>query len=488
MKITINKVKIILCLLAIAFMCTCSDSDNGRYTPDFAMPGIYVFQVNTNESTWVFNSDKTYQCAEYGATAVKSGTWSSSGNDVTISYEANGGWAVSGTEVFTGKKEGDQVTLTLKNNSAQSSLLLGSFGLSNKTVTLKRIGDSYYYNYRYTEIKIINDQLTEDKWKEILTDISQTDKIFVLDLSLCTRSTANTGGGLRADGTFDPIYFEGKGRIKSLILPNATANIKGNFYYFDLFRLSFPASVNIIDNPFTTNDSVHYLMINSFFLTGSGSLSTIEDDKALVINNSELIAYPSASGNITLNDIIIIRNGAFKDCKNLTSVSSPKATSIGDSAFYYCESLTSVSFPELTSIGGGAFGRCTSLTSVSFPKATSIGGMSFYMCHNLTSISIPEVTSIGAYAFYGINTTSLIIILGSSAPTLGGSLFNLASAQTVTVKVPSGATGYGTIPATYSGSDVTVNWGNGFRGGGWTGTAFGEGYLNVDITLNVIYQ
>jgi hypothetical protein len=41
----------------------------------------------------------------------------------------------------------------------------------------------------------------------------------------------------------------------------------------------------------------------------------------------------------------------------------------------------------------------------------------------------------------------------------------------VTVKVPSGAAGYGTIPAAYSGNDNTGNWGDGFRAWGWNGSS-----------------
>jgi hypothetical protein len=80
--------------------------------------------------------------------------------------------------------------------------------------------------------------------------------------------------------------------------------------------------------------------------------------------------------------------------------------------------------------------------------------------------------------------------LASAAPTLGDEIFGyINTAQTVTVKVPSGAKGYGTIPADYSGSDTTANWGNGFRGGGWTGSAFVSiSDINNNITLNIVYE
>jgi hypothetical protein len=66
--------------------------------------------------------------------------------------------------------------------------------------------------------------------------------------------------------------------------------------------------------------------------------------------------------------------------------------------------------------------------------------------------------------------------------------------KTVTVKVPSGAAGYGAIPGTYSGTDYTNNWGNAFRGIGWDGTSYlSDGYdatYYIDmgnITLHIQY-
>jgi hypothetical protein len=138
----------------------------------------------------------------------------------------------------------------------------------------------------------------------------------------------------------------------------------------------------------------------------------------------------------------------------------------------------------------GSFGGCTSLTSVSFPMATTIGD--FQSCTSLTSANFPAATTIYS-AFRNTGTTALTINLGLNAPTLSDKIFSdVNSAKTVTVKVPSGATGYGTIPATYTGTDTTVNWGNGFRGGGWYENKFngyeGTSAINRNITLHIQYQ
>jgi hypothetical protein len=57
--------------------------------------------------------------------------------------------------------------------------------------------------------------------------------------------------------------------------------------------------------------------------------------------------------------------------------------------------------------------------------------------------------------------------------------------KTVTVKVPSGATGYGTVPGTYTGSGAADNWGNAFRGMGWDGSSYQGGTVNSNVSLTI---
>ena len=234
---------------------------------------------------------------------------------------------------------------------------------------------------------------------------------------------------------------------------------------------------------------------------------------------------------------------AFYNCAALTEVSLPAASFIGFDAFWDCTALTTVSLPAslatiygnpfsgcrnlvtitvasgnpnysaqggmllnkagtsliaypgaagavtlntVSSIGSEAFRGCTALTTVNLPAASSINSSAFAGCTALTTVSIPAASSIGNWAFDNTGTNDLTVTLGSTTPMLGYNMFyDINAAKTVTVKVPSNATEYGTLPSTYSGTDSAETWGNGFRGGGWDGAAFTGGSINSSITLTI---
>jgi hypothetical protein len=106
-------------------------------------------------------------------------------------------------------------------------------------------------------------------------------------------------------------------------------------------------------------------------------------------------------------------------------------------------------------------------------------------------VNLSAATSIGTEAFRDTGTTTLTVTLGATAPSTVGDEVFVHSAKTVTVEVPSGATGYGaTLPLTVSGADTTVCWANGFRGAGWNGSAFTDynSSINQNITVTITAQ
>ena len=116
---------------------------------------------------------------------------------------------------------------------------------------------------------------------------------------------------------------------------------------------------------------------------------------------------------------------------------------------------------------------------------TSIGVAAFAGCASLTTLNIPSATSIGALAFGLTGHGDLTVTLGGTAPTLGVSIFSgvTGSTKNVTVKVPSGVSGYGTSPT----DTTTSNWGNGFRGGGWEGAAITNS-TEINGNVNLVIE
>ncbi len=204
--------------------------------------------------------------------------------------------------------------------------------------------------------------------------------------------------------------FSGCSSLTSIVIPNSVTSI-GEYAFENcegLTSFTIPSSVTSIgENAFWGCSNLAY------FYGEGNSYYTIDNNRALIVNRTTLLAY--ATGNTK------------------TSYSVPGiVTSIGSSAFSGCSSLTSITLPNfLTSIGSYAFDGCSNLTSITIPeKVTSIGGSAFSGCSSLTSITIPEsVTSIGRYAFDGCSGLKQITINGNIS-TLGSRAFSYCTSLT----------------------------------------------------------
>ena len=137
-----------------------------------------------------------------------------------------------------------------------------------------------------------------------------------------------------------------------------------------------------------------------------------------------------------------IGEGAFGNCKNLTSVILPKGVeSIGNYSFSVCKSLTAVALPEgVKSIGTGAFSGCTSLESVTLPSSlTSIGEIAFRRCTCLISITIPEGVKDISYGTFASCSNMTDIIFSEGVTSIGEGAFQGCSKLT-SISIPNSAT------------------------------------------------
>ncbi len=167
--------------------------------------------------------------------------------------------------------------------------------------------------------------------------------------------------------------------------------------------------------------------------------------------------------NIKGISVTSIGEDAFRDCKNLKSVTIPDTvTSIGDWAFSGCTSLASITIPDsVTDMGWSAFKDCTHLTSVTISDSlTSINSSMFNGCTSLASITIPAgVTSIGANAFYNCDSLTSIIIPDTVTRIHNFAFQNCKNLESITIPDSIKSIGDDTFYNTYLYNDAS-NWDN----------------------------
>lgn len=95
--------------------------------------------------------------------------------------------------------------------------------------------------------------------------------------------------------------------------------------------------------------------------------------------------------------VTVIRNDAFKNCANLTTVTFEESSNIQQirtQAFSNCNKLTEIHIPKsVETLGNECFMRCGSLQSVTFEEGsalTTIANAAFMGCRSLDGIVIPE--------------------------------------------------------------------------------------------------
>ena len=162
---------------------------------------------------------------------------------------------------------------------------------------------------------------------------------------------------------------------------------------------------------------------------GSLLYKLLDEAKAGTQNRSEISEGKTSFGGYTwsyrVDDggaaIVAEKDGKFScavspaptgDLKIPAALGGVKVTRIGRDAFRNCKELTSVTIPEgVTHIDVHAFDNCTGLKSVSLPSSLrSIGYAAFGKDAELKSVTIPNgVKSIAADAFNGCGLRSVVI-------------------------------------------------------------------------------
>ena len=119
-------------------------------------------------------------------------------------------------------------------------------------------------------------------------------------------------------------------------------------------------------------------------------------------------ALQTAQNMLSMNvDEVRFGNGVFMDCINLTSVTLPSVTEMGDYTFYGANKLETVTFASnATTLGNYTFAYTPIKRVTLSENIERIGDYAFAGCSSLTDIGtthtgLNDVKTIGAYAFAG---------------------------------------------------------------------------------------
>lgn len=157
------------------------------------------------------------------------------------------------------------------------------------------------------------------------------------------------------------------------------------------------------------------------------SITSIEMPACTSLSGARNFQGCTSLTNVVLSaDLEQLEQYSFENCKKLKTFQpthAPKFTSIGDYVFQYCGELyADFDFPNYTGAIGKGAARNSGITSLSIPRASSVGNAAFHTCTSLTNLVI-GCTTYGGSTFQGCTALTNIVVTAESAPSLGGSEF-----------------------------------------------------------------
>ena len=148
----------------------------------------------------------------------------------------------------------------------------------------------------------------------------------------------------------------------------------------------------------------------------------------------------SSLTSVSFPSLTTIGSSAFCLCSSLSDVNMPLLKTIDNSGFNK-SNLREAVFNLVTDAGQGAFRECKQLTTVLMPNLINLGSWSFYACTRLSKVDFGSVTSIGDNSFYSCSALKTLILRSNTMCTIPSvNVFK-------SMPIASGGTGYIYVPS-----------------------------------------
>ena len=118
--------------------------------------------------------------------------------------------------------------------------------------------------------------------------------------------------------------------------------------------------------------------------------------------------------SVMIEYIKSVINADFVADNSITEYRSDRLTSLRNYAFTNCTNLTTIDLPNVINIGNRAFSNCLSLVNVNISKVRIINEYSFYYCKKIETLRFPIVYEIRGNAFDQCSQLNTLILTYSN--------------------------------------------------------------------------
>lgn len=291
---------------------------------------------------------------------------------------------------------------------------------NGSTLTIKA-GDSAYGNVAYNALHLYRSDSgasafdLDDDGFAFLTTASETYLVGYAG-EPTEISLPNTHNGARYAIFHDAFSYND--RVTSVVIPSNVKSIENGAFA----KCSSLESITVpyVGMNASQKEECEYTMFSYIFghvyTNSSGKVTSFEDNA------------PASLKHVTVTGGKIFAN-AFRNSKNIETVTITGATLEGERIFYNCASLKTVTLPNnLTALPAYTFYNCTALEEVEIPSGVTTILATTFQYSGLLSVTVPDsVKTIEKGAFCGCTRLEEMTLpfVGESASANGASLSTL---------------------------------------------------------------